>query len=322
MNNLKISVIIPCYNVQDYLNDCFDSVLSQTFKDFEIICVEDASTDNTSQILKDYENKIHIIYNQNNKGLAESRNIGLNSARGEYIYFLDSDDTISPDCLEVLYNKISQDNSDMVMSEIEAYPQNHENQFCVQHAQHLNKWLEFSPFDKCQISEANVLDYYHKLHCCAVNKLYKKSFLIENNIYFIHQKCFHEDNGFWFKILSCNPTISGIGGTTYFYRVRNGSISDQMDIDEKAHQQNLSLSLKDALTFVKKRRNQVLSDFIYYEIYRQKRHRFISLVWLRYEKHLTVFWVTIFKMKFNAKKGKYTLKIFGIPVFKWRKKDV
>ena len=321
MNNPKISVIIPCYNVQDYLNDCLDSVLNQTFKDFEVICVEDGSNDKTPYILQDYEGKICVIHNKDNKGLAESRNIGLNSARGEYIYFLDSDDTISPDCLEVLYNKISQDNSDMVMSKIEAYPQNHENQFCVKHAQHLNEWLEFSPFDKCQISEANVLDYFHKLHCCPVNKLYKKSFLIENNIYFIRQKCFHEDNGFWFKILACNPTISGLGKVTYFYRVRNGSVSDKMDADEKAHKQNLSLSLKDALTFIKKRRNKVLSDFIYYELYQKGKHKFISFIWLSNEKYLKVFLITIFRLKFNTRKGKYTLKIFGVPVFKWRKKD-
>ena len=105
----KISVIIPCYNVEKCLEECLDSVLKQTFNDFEVICVEDCSTDNTLDILQKYKNKlsIHVVHNDANKGQAESRNIGLKLAKGDYIYFLDSDDIITPNCLEILYNKIS-----------------------------------------------------------------------------------------------------------------------------------------------------------------------------------------------------------------------
>ena len=318
----KISVIIPCYNVEKCLEECLDSVLKQTFNDFEVICVEDCSTDNTLDILQKYKNKlsIHVVHNDANKGQAESRNIGLKLAKGDYIYFLDSDDIITPNCLEILYNKISKDNSDLVIAQIKAYPQEPTDSFCTTYSDNLNDYLRFTPFEQYKVTPTNAINNYNKLNCCPVNKLYRKSFLLDNNIYFIHQKCFHEDNGFWLKILACNPIISGIDEITYFYRVRNGSTTDKMNTDKKIHKVNLKKSLEDALDYAKKRNNNIFADFIYYEIYRLKKHKF-SFIWLRYEKHLKIFWITIFKIKLNPRKGKYTLKILGIPVLKWREKN-
>ena len=102
----KISVIIPIYNTEKYLSECLDSVLAQTFQDFEAICVNDGSTDNSVKILSDYaahDGRIRII-NQENKGLSGARNTGLDNATGEYIFFLDSDDTIPKYALETLLN--------------------------------------------------------------------------------------------------------------------------------------------------------------------------------------------------------------------------
>ena len=93
MNNPKISVIIPVYNVEKYLSECLDSVISQTLKDIEIICVNDGSTDNSLQILKEYASKdtrIKII-DKENEGQGYARKVGLDVANGEYILFCDSD---------------------------------------------------------------------------------------------------------------------------------------------------------------------------------------------------------------------------------------
>ena len=92
----KISVIIPVYNVEKYLRECLDSLLNQTFKDIEIICVNDGSTDGSLNILNEYASKDSrfIIINQNNQGLSAARNNGLNVAKGDYVAFLDSDDYI------------------------------------------------------------------------------------------------------------------------------------------------------------------------------------------------------------------------------------
>ena len=99
---VKISVIIPVYNVENYLEESLDSIINQTFTDLEIICVNDGSTDNSPSILNNYANKdsrINII-NQENKGLSAARNSGLDVATGDYIYFFDSDDILELTALE------------------------------------------------------------------------------------------------------------------------------------------------------------------------------------------------------------------------------
>ncbi len=111
----KVSVIIPVYNVEKYLKECLDSVVNQTLKDIEIICVNDGSTDNSLQILEEYaikDDRITVI-NQDNKGVGAARNIGLKLARGEYINFLDSDDYLDLQCYEKLYQKITEYNADL-----------------------------------------------------------------------------------------------------------------------------------------------------------------------------------------------------------------
>ena len=98
----KFSIVIPVYNVENYLAECLDSVLAQTFKDFEVICVNDGSTDKSGEILKSYaqkDDRIKIIYKENG-GLSSARNEGLKYVAGELCYFLDSDDYIESNLLE------------------------------------------------------------------------------------------------------------------------------------------------------------------------------------------------------------------------------
>ena len=112
----KISVILPIYNVEKYLRRCLDSVLNQTFTDFEAICVNDGSPDKSLHILEEYaakDSRIKIV-TQENQGLSMARNNGLKVAKGDYIYFLDSDDAIHPKLLEIAYTFASKNNADMV----------------------------------------------------------------------------------------------------------------------------------------------------------------------------------------------------------------
>lgn len=114
---VEISVIIPVYNVEQYLVQCLESVCNQTFADIEIICVNDGSTDSSADILDEYskrDKRIRVI-TQHNQGLAAARNSGLEHANGEYIYFIDSDDYIELDALEKLYKNIISNGSDMVL---------------------------------------------------------------------------------------------------------------------------------------------------------------------------------------------------------------
>lgn len=119
----EISVIVPVYNVENYLNECLDSLVNQSFRDIEIICVDDGSTDKSSDILKEYEKKdkrIKVI-SQKNQGLGASRNNGLKKACGKYIYFLDSDDYIDLTALEKLHNNAVLNKSDIVLFKFQTF---------------------------------------------------------------------------------------------------------------------------------------------------------------------------------------------------------
>ena len=126
MNNPKISVVVPVYNVEKYLRKCLDSIINQTFRDFELICINDGSPDNSLEILREYEKKDDrvIVIDQKNTGVSTARNNAIDIAKGEYIIFFDSDDWVDLDTLEVIYSEINSENADVV---IFSYVREYEN---------------------------------------------------------------------------------------------------------------------------------------------------------------------------------------------------
>ena len=121
--SVKVSVILPVYNVSEYLRQCMDSIVGQTLKDIEIICVDDGSTDDSLEILKEYEAKdkrVKVI-EQKNAGAGAARNNGLAIATGEYLSFLDSDDFFEPDMLEKAYEKGKSANAQGVVFRADQY---------------------------------------------------------------------------------------------------------------------------------------------------------------------------------------------------------
>lgn len=114
----KLSIVVPVYNVSPWLTKCLNSLISQTYKDFEIICVNDGSTDDSADILKMFaerENRIKIINHDKNHGLFHTRITGIHASSGEYVAFVDSDDYVSCDWFRPLINVLEEDNSDMVV---------------------------------------------------------------------------------------------------------------------------------------------------------------------------------------------------------------
>ena len=111
-----VSIIVPVFNVEKYLRQCLDSILGQTFNQFEVIIVNDGSTDNSGAICQEYEARDNrIVYlEKENEGVSEARNLGLDFATSEYIIFIDSDDWIEPTYVEVLYEKIEEYQADIV----------------------------------------------------------------------------------------------------------------------------------------------------------------------------------------------------------------
>ena len=120
---MKVSVIIPVYNVEKYLEECLDSVVNQTLKEIEIICINDGSIDNSVKILEKYRDKYSNIkvINQKNLGVGRARNVGVKLAKGEYIFFLDSDDYIEVDALEKCYIEAKQHRLDVVLIDSKSY---------------------------------------------------------------------------------------------------------------------------------------------------------------------------------------------------------
>lgn len=217
MENPTISIIVPVYNVEKYLDRCIQSILNQTFKDFELILVDDGSTDNSGFICEKYkemDNRIVVIHKENG-GLSSARNTGLDIAIGKYIGFVDSDDYINENMYEILYNEAIKNNSDVVVSDFEKVCENKE---------HINYKL-----DKYEIENYNNIEALNQLFesknvifIVAWNKLYKRQ--IFNNLRYEEGKIY-EDEFIIHKILYESKITTFIDLKLYYYVQRENSIT-------------------------------------------------------------------------------------------------
>ena len=220
-----LSVIIPVYNVENYLNECLDSVTSQTLEDMEIICIDDGSTDNSPDILKEYSKKdkrIKIITKENG-GQATARNLGIKEAQGEYIAFVDSDDFIEPTMFEKLYTKAKDNNLDIAMCKIATYDNQTEE---IKD----NVWYYmlgvFRDFEKDIFNHKDTKEFTCHIAVTPYNKLYKTTLLKENNILFPEGLIF-EDEKFFYDTYLRAKRVSIVDEFLYYYRInRKGSTVD------------------------------------------------------------------------------------------------
>lgn len=221
--NPKISVIVPVYNVAEYIEECIQSLAVQTFKDFEVIFVDDRGKDDSIHIIERELGRIkanscdaRIIKHKRNRGLSAARNTGFEVARGEYIYFLDSDDYISSDCLEKLYRAAVESNAEVTIGNYEVIGGS-------------SYGLPHLHTDKCE----NPLQGYlsGNYYVMAWNKLCKKSFLQDNNLYFI-EGLVHEDEPWTFSMACCAKKIALVKDNTYVYRVRENSLQTGKDFSK------------------------------------------------------------------------------------------
>ncbi len=223
MNNPKISVIIPVYNVEKYLAQCLDSVVNQTFKDIEIICVNDGSTDGSEQILNEFANndtRIHVI-TQENSGPGTARNKGLLNATGEYIYFIDSDDYLCSTALEDMFEQCVKYNLDVCICRGRNY--NVKTGKCSDIPDCINTRL--LP-DKVFFSNLDISDYIFQF-CVGWpwDKLFKRKLLVDNEIVFPNLSN-SEDTFFVYKSLISAERISCIDKILITHRIGlSGSVS-------------------------------------------------------------------------------------------------
>lgn len=180
----KISIIIPVYNVEKYLCECLDSILNQTFQDFEIICVDDGSTDETLEILKNYKNKDERVFvlQQHHSGAAEARNNGIRLARGKYIQFLDSDDYFEPTMLEELYNHAEKYGADLTVCSSRKV----DNEGNIVESGNPNSPinLDKTPLEKTFNWRDYKDDFFSLINVAIWNKLYSRDLILKNNLSF------------------------------------------------------------------------------------------------------------------------------------------
>ncbi len=181
-----VSVVIPVYNVEKYLNQCLDSVISQTLTDIEIICVNDSSTDGSLNILEEYakrDERIKVV-TQPNGGAGAARNRGLSMASGKYLSFLDSDDFFEPDMLELAYKKAEKDKADFVVFNSNQYYTDKGKFVEVSWTLREKEIPPYTPFNHRQMTD-NIFKVFVGW---AWDKLYNKEFVEKNHLLFQEQR--------------------------------------------------------------------------------------------------------------------------------------
>ena len=214
---LKVSVIIPVYNVAPYLKRCLDSLCNQTLKDIEIILIDDCSTDGSLNILKDYASKderLKLITLSQNQGAAVARNKGLEIAKGEYIGFVDPDDTIDLNFYEELYKKAKETNADIVKCEIvQNFP---------------DGTILKGNMNKLIIEKSKFYFIYE-----FTSAIYRASLIFENNITFPAEVRKAQDVVFLNKVVLKAKSVELIDNVYYHYFRREGSLdADKISIDK------------------------------------------------------------------------------------------
>ena len=186
MENPVVSVIVPVYNVEQYLPQCLDSIVNQTLKNIEIICVNDSSTDNSLNILNHYAEKdprIKVV-TQPNGGAGAARNRGLSLAAGKYLSFLDSDDFFEPDMLELAYNKAVCDKADFVVFQSNQYYTDRKEFVSVPWTLREKEIPPYTPFNHRQMTD-NIFKVFVGW---AWDKLYDREFVEKNHLRFQEQR--------------------------------------------------------------------------------------------------------------------------------------
>lgn len=215
----QISIIIPCYNVEKYINQTLDSILAQTFRDFEVICINDGSTDKTPDLLRQYadNNKQIKVINQQNSGVSKTRNNAFAHTTGKYIYYMDSDDLIHPQLLEICYDLAEKNEADVLSFGYEEF-------FDGQQP-------DFKKINTNEIILNNVDDFVSKITAkgdIRINyniwsKFYKKDIL--NDIKFDEDISLAEDVLHTFAVAKKNPKTFVFNLKLYGYRNCQKSLS-------------------------------------------------------------------------------------------------
>lgn len=219
---VEISVILPVYNSEKYLRECLDSLLNQTFKDIEVLCIDDGSSDSSLEILKEYEktdNRI-VIINQENQGVAKTRNKALTLVNGEYVYFMDSDDTLDTNAFKKLHSNLKSNDSDFCI--MKAIFVNGDEKYKFP-AFDLDKEFSNVNFDRFTFTYGDVKSHVLNDLFAPWLKMYKREFLVKGGFTF-PDIISYSDAPFHVKTMLNAERISFIPEYLYYYREIDDSL--------------------------------------------------------------------------------------------------
>ena len=256
----EITIIVPVYNCEKYILECLESIASQTFDDFEALIVNDGSNDNSENHIMNFvdkDNRFKLLTKENG-GQSSARNLGLRCAKGKYIAFLDSDDTIKPDFFEKLHKEAEDKNLDMIISGIEVH--NEKTDEKILNDPYFSLLCFDDNFDGKVFDHRECLEFIFRICVVPWNKLYKRDFLKQNKLKFIEGLNF-EDNVFFLEAFLAAQRVGIVREPLVSYRLfsdtsysRTNGEQDFKKLDffkivklqeEILHKNNLSEMLKD-----------------------------------------------------------------------------
>ncbi|MDR0723948.1 MAG: glycosyltransferase [Endomicrobium sp.] len=253
LNMPKISIIIPIYNVEKYIKQCLESIISQSLKDIEILCIDDCGTDSSIKIVESFakkDSRIKIIQLDKNKGLGAARNVGIKNSNGKYIIFVDSDDYIDPNLLEIAYAKIEKLQLDSVWYNVKLFNDTKKS------------FTKDNYFLKTSAGILNITpNNINKFTVIACNKIYRTSVIKKNNIMFSENILF-EDLEFYYKFFTKSKETYFINKHLYIYRLRPNSI-----LSSKKNREDIFKAIKNVYYYLLKE-----------EIFETYKESFIQLI--------------------------------------------
>lgn len=243
---VKVSIIVPVYNVQKYLRRCLDSLVGQILKDIEIICINDGSTDLSEQILDEYfltDSRV-IVLKQEQSGQSAARNRGIQIASGEYLGFVDSDDWVDKDFFEKLYNSAVKNNADVAAAGVIRLHK-YSKKFYLKFDNEIITSDTDKKFALCDIPE----------YSYVWNKIYKKELFLKNNIWF-EKGIFYEDVIITPQLMYYSKILLTVPETYYYYWRHSGST---VTGKSKKHCKDSIYAHKKALNFIKSKNIDISS---------------------------------------------------------------
>ncbi len=264
-----VSVIIPAYNAENYIGKCLNSILSQTYRNIEILVVDDGSSDKTKLIVERYQHNYENIYLKSitNHGQGYARNFALNLINGKYVMFMDADDFIEKTTIEDSVNKIEMDNSDFVVFDWKYFHHN-KNKIIYNHFDNI--------FSEKILKENKILKLFEISVYFTVNKLYRTEFLIKNNIRYM-ENYIYEDVPFWVQVVINAKKVSLINKPLYNVRI-NATSTTKVNYHTDFHYKSFIKAIEKSFEYTKKSRyndNELYALYKYYlkkfQVYRDKR---------------------------------------------------